>query len=586
MLKSNQFVNIVTCLLCGFLLPRASDAAEFRSIDGSGNNMDNSTWGQTDTQLFRMFDPAYQDGMSEPRGGGIDSPLTLPSTRDISNKVAAQSQSIKNSKNLSDWFWQWGQFIDHDMDLTEIHDPEEPFNILVPADDFLFDPDGTGMETIDLNRSTYDPTIGISNPRQQTNQITAYLDASMLYGSDQERADVLRSWSDGKFKASDGKLMMFNTMGEENANDGMLADEELFLSGDTRANEQLGLITAHTLFMREHNRLTDKIKSDLEAGEPEVVEKFETFESDYKTENPDATDEKVLDEFLYQTARKIVGAQIQVITYHEFLPLMLGPDALIDFDGYKSDVNASISNEFSTAAFRFGHTMLSPQLKCTGGEDVSLRDSFFRPDIIVDQGIDCFLSGLASQRAQEVDPFIIDDVRNFLFGPPGAGGFDLASLNMQRGREHGIPSYNDVRSTLELGTATTFADITSNVEIQTRLASAYDSVDDVDLWIGGLAEDDFNGGVVGQVFHFIIKDQFSRLRDGDRFFYLNENELEHLSVFVPDLTETKLSDIIKRNSDVAKIQDNVFIVSVPESSSVLAIIMVGIFGLGYFQRIK
>ena len=60
-------------------------------------------------------------------------------------------------------------------------------------------------------------------------------------------------------------------------------------------------------------------------------------------------------------------------------------------------------------------------------------------------GIAPVLRGLAAQVQQSVDTQIVPDVRNFLFGPPGAGGLDLASLNIQRGRDHGLSDYNSMR---------------------------------------------------------------------------------------------------------------------------------------------
>ncbi len=95
------------------------------------------------------------------------------------------------------------------------------------------------------------------------------------------------------------------------------------------------------------------------------------------------------------------------------------------------------------------------------------------------------LRGLARQRAQEIDPFVVDAVRNFLFGPPGAGGFDLAALNIQRGRDHGLPSYNQARVEYGLAPVQTFADLTTNPAVQARLASVYATVEEVDALGGG-----------------------------------------------------------------------------------------------------
>ena len=166
-------------------------------------------------------------------------------------------------------------------------------------------------------------------------------------------------------------------------------------------------------------------------------------------------------------------AEIQVITYREFLPALLGPGALRPYTGYNPSVDASISNEFSTASYRFGHSALSPTLLCVdrNGNEIAqghlpLRDAFFNPSRITDEGgIEPLLRGLAAQERQAVDAFVVDDVRNFLFGPPGSGGFDLASLNIQRGRDHVVPSYNDERETMGLGGVSSFSGVSSDPEI-------------------------------------------------------------------------------------------------------------------------
>ena len=146
-----------------------------------------------------------------------------------------------------------------------------------------------------------------------------------------------------------------------------------------------------------------------------------------------------------------------------------------------------------------------------------------------------------------------------MFGPPGSGGFDLASLNIQRGRDHGIPSLNDVRLSLSLTPRTTFLEVTGgDSDLVAALASVYGSVDDVDLWVGGLAEPPVNGGKVGETFFVLIADQLQRLRDGDRFFYLEPSMQAQLSIFDPNLQNRRLSDIILLNTEIESIQQNVF----------------------------
>jgi peroxidase len=501
-----------------------------RSIDGSGNNLDDQQMGAVFAPLLRLIAPDYADGVSELAGP------SRPSPRVISNVVNAQNGSIPDPLGSSDFLWQWGQFVDHDIDLTDGADPPEPADIACPLGDPFFDPEGAGSGVIPFNRSLYDHASGvdIDNPRQQINEITAWIDASNVYGSDSERALALRTNDGtGRLKTSEGNLLPFNKEGLPNAGG---PSDTLFFAGDVRANEQVGLTALHTLFVREHNRLAETIARD----------------------HPDLDGDQI-----YEKARQIVGAEIQVITYKEFLPELLGRGAIPPYRGYDPETNARIANEFSTATYRFGHSMLSPtllRLDENGSEidagHLSLRDAFFAPQRLIDEGgIEPILRGLASQVCQNVDPYIIDDVRNFLFGEPGAGGFDLASLNIQRGRDHGLPSYNDVRVALGLRRAMSFEDVSSDSNIQDRLAAVYDNVDDIDLWIGGLSEDHLQGSHVGELFYILIKRQFEALRDGDRFWYeltLSDKELL-------EIEQTELSDIIRRNTDIDnEIQDNVF----------------------------
>jgi hypothetical protein len=185
---------------------------------------------------------------------------------------------------------------------------------------------------------------------------------------------------------------------------------------------------------------------------------------------------------------------------------------------------------------------------------LALRDAFFAPHEVVAHGIDSTLKGLATQPAQEIDVKVIDDVRNFLFGPPGAGGFDLAALNIQRGRDHGLPEYNAVRVAFGLAPANDFSDITSDLDVQAALRDVYGDVSKIDVWVGGLAEDHLPGASVGPLITAVLVDQFTRLRDGDRHWH--ERTLTN-----QDLAEVKsatLADDIRRNTELTSVQENVF----------------------------
>ena len=502
----------------------------YRSIDGSGNNVSDPEMGASFTPLQRWTSSDYADGVSAMAGPD------RPSARAVSNAVNAQDTSIPNPMRASDFLWQWGQFLDHDVDLTDAHDPAEPADIAVPVDDPFFDPDGDGTAVIGFNRSLYHAKTGTdpNNPREQLNEITGWIDASNVYGSEPERANALRTNDGtGRLRTSDGNLLPFNTEGFSNAGG---SSASLFLAGDVRANEQVGLTAMHTLFMREHNRLARSIRQH----------------------NPGLSGDQI-----YERARKRVGALMQVITYQEFIPALLGPEALSPYERYDPTVNARISNLFSAAAYRFGHSGLNASLLRldTQGREVSnghvvLREAFFAPTRITDEGgIAPLLRGLANQVMQTIDPYVIDDVRNFLFGNPGSDGFDLASLNIQRGRDHGLPSYNEARIGLGLAPVTSFSDVSSNPELQERLAAVYASIEDIDIWVGGLAEDPMPGALVGELFYTVLKRQFEALRDGDRFWYIrtfNANNIDKIE-------NTRLSDIIRRNTEIGQeLQDDVF----------------------------
>ena len=495
---------------------RYSGDIEFRTFDGTSNNLKHPSWGSAHIQLLRVAESEYTDSIAEPAGA------TRYSAREISNQVAAQVASNPNARRMTSMVWQWGQFLDHDLDLTEAHDPPEEFSIVVPVGDQYFDPYRTGVQTITLFRSVYDSDTGEKVAREQINEITAWIDGSNVYGSDEETANSLRTFSGGLMATSDGDLLPFDESG-------------FFAAGDIRANEQNGLTAMHTLFVREHNRIARQIFRD----------------------NPNLSDQEI-----FMLVRRNVVAILQSITYNEFLPALLGENAITPYRGYNSAVNPGIMNEFSTAAYRVGHTMLNSELLRLDDQgntieagNLALRDAFFNPQEIIDHGIEPLLKGLAFQQAEEIDNLIIDDVRNFLFGPPGSGGFDLAALNIQRGRDHGLCDYNAMRDDHGLEKVKEFGQICSDLGTQKALLSCCDGdINNIDAWVGMLAEDHVSGASVGITLQTILKKQFEALRDGDRFWY----ERVYSGRQLERIRSTRLSDVIRRNTDLRNVQSNVF----------------------------
>ena len=214
------------------------------------------------------------------------------------------------------------------------------------------------------------------------------------------------------------------------------------------------------------------------------------------------------------------------------------------------------------------------------------------------------LRGLSSQVAEENDLQFIDEIRNFLFGAPGAGGLDLMALDIQRGRDHGLPSYAETLASYELPEILNVTDITASEDVRALLVDAYGliaaddllsedmvdpNIENIDLIVGALAEDHLSGTSVGQLILTVVADQFARLRDGDRFFFLNRDPVNGPGLYnlqaqldpdiamlfaddgITDLRDIRLSNIIEWNTSITGLQENVFFVPEPATGLMLVV---------------
>jgi hypothetical protein len=542
-------------------------ATGYESLDGTGNNAAHPTWGATGTDLIRLTAAAYGDGISTPALSGD------LSARQISNLINSQTDpadptselNITDGNNLSDFGYAFGQFMDHDMDLTL--DGGSSLPITTTADD--------PIGTLPFTRSQYDPATGTStsNPRQQTTDVTAYLDLSQVYGSDAATAAALRTFSGGLLKTSPGNMLpylnstyftaaqlaAFNSVAGGMQDESGVPTTALFATGDVRGDENLELTALETLFVRNHNLLASKLQK----------------------EHPQWTDEQ-----LYQEARKLNIAGYQSMIYNQYLPALLGANAVSKYTGYKPNVDPAISNEFSTVAFRMGHSMVSPSIARDGNDgsavaaEVPLSDDFFDPYLLNPTGatdpytglaatdIGPVLKGEADGNGQAMDTMVVNEIRNLLFGN-GAGGDDLIARDIQRGRDNGIGTYNQLRTQLGLPAVTSFAQITPDTTVQAELAAAYPGgVNTIDAFEGGLAETHVPGSDVGPLFQRILVDQFTRLRDGDRFYFQNES-LNADELALLGTTDT-LTKVIEANTAVTHLQPNAFVFTVSITGTVTA----------------
>ena len=350
--------------------------------------------------------------------------------------------------------------------------------------------------------------------REQINQITSYVDASQIYGSSQERANLLRNKTSGKGllrrgdkSSSEHYYLPYDTTSVVDCDQGTNAGRSLcFVAGDVRVNEQVGLTAMHTIWYREHNRIA-QLLSEL---------------------NPHWDDETV-----YQETRLVVTAEWQHVVFTEYVPKILGASIWQNVAGiykdYDDTVDASILNSFATAAFRFGHSQIMPVLQrlnetwqTTEHGHLALHNAFFAPHRIVEEGgIDPLLRGLVVEQAKErdSDQALAEVITERLFQQANNVSLDLGALNIQRGRDHGLPSYNRFREYCGLTVASDFRDLHRDIskrDARRKLEQIYGDVDDIDLFVGGLLEDLLPGSRLGPTFACILGTQFQRLRDGDR----------------------------------------------------------------------
>ncbi len=534
----------------------------FRTIDGTCNNRENPFFGASGTAFTRLTPAVYEDGISSLRGGlqarsadfftiGPFVPPN-PSARLISSTVVQKSKV--DEIPFTHILMQWGQFLDHDLDLgpeleaecesctfTDICEP-----IFVADGDRAF---GVGTrqngDCLTFRRSI--PTCDISGPgsflpREQANDLTSFIDGSQVYGSNEIIGRAVRAFDGGLLRTGPNFPGNLATLPVDTDNIVACPNrQDCFLAGDVRANEQISLSIQHTIWLREHNRIATEL-GNL---------------------NPLWDDERI-----FQEARKIVGAMISKITYIDYLPKVLGPDVfnlvIGPYLGYDPEVNPGVPNSFAGAAYRYGHSLIRPQFDRLGPDfqplakgPLNLVEAFFRPDQFqMSMGTDPILRGLVSVNSRRVDEFLNRVLTTKLFQTSISPGMDLASLNIQRGRDHGLAPYPVWKNFCErvFGIANDFENSLTLV----RFLELYGSLETLDLWVGGLAEERLPGSLLGATFACIFGITFANVRNGDRFYF------ENPGVFTPsqlsEIRDATLSHVICDNSDnIDLIQPDAFL---------------------------
>lgn len=603
---------------------------EVQSLDGSGNNQDNPTWGQVGNDYSRVGPAVYADGISEMVDG--------PDPRYVSNRTANDShQNLFSERNVTQWAFAWGQFLDHTFGLRLGAEPIDP-----PGEqaDLPFDPDDpieefeNDLGLIPFSRSTASPGTGETTPREQVNVVSSYIDGWAIYGGTDERLEWMREGPvDGDLSNNGARLLLPDEFLPRRDTRGAPEDapfaelggrlaaepERATVAGDVRSNENQALTAVHTLFAREHNRIVDSLPGSL------------------------------TEEQKFQIARRVVIAEQQHITYNEFLP-SLGV-TLPAYTGYDPTGNTDLSNEFAATGYR-GHSFIHGEIETVVDADrytpeelaaleelgveieedgdeleliIALNLAFFNPDLVEMVGLGPLTSGLGLEPQYKNDEQLDNQLRSVLFQIPVEGNedcldgpnlpdcfdgvIDLDAIDLQRGRDHGVPFYNDLRESYGLPRVSSFTEITGEdtaefppglgiddpasleftelrdidgnvidpedeeavdgdatfgtraTTLAARLKAIYGSVDRVDGFVGMLSEPHVQGSEFGELQLAIWTREFTNLRDGDRFFYGNDPGLTQLRWrYGLDFRRT-LADVIADNTDnsAGDLNDNVFL---------------------------
>ena len=594
-------IALALCALCLTAPALAQVPAENRTLDGAGNNAANPDWGRAGTNYLRVGAANYADGASQMVAG--------PPTRFISNRIFNDlGRDIFSENGISQWGWAWGQFMDHDFGLrVQTGGESSPiaFDSGDPLERFTND-----FGQIPFSRTPAASGTGTGSPRQHANTISSYIDGSGVFGVDDARLDWLREGPvDGNSANNDAELLLpggflprRDARGDASSAPSMdlmgglaATPSRAAVAGDVRANENIALTSLHTLFAREHNRVVAALPNTL------------------------------TEEQKFQIARRVVGAEQQFITYEEFLP-SLGVD-LPAYTGYDPTVNPGLQNEFAVVGYR-AHSMIHGDFETTAppgsytaaqiqdfrdqGIDVVQRPNgvdltipltaaFGNPDLLEDVGMEPLVEALGDETQYRNDEQIDDTLRSVLFQVPRpgipdpsvcgspvvdpdcfTGVIDLGATDVERGRDHGMPSYNALRQAYGLPVVTSFTQITGEptdqfpndpqidqadpindpdildfiqgnnrrTTIAARLRAIYGNVNAVDAFVGMVSERHLPGREFGPLQLAIWRSQFETLRDGDRFFYLNDPALETIrQQFGVDFRQS-LTDVIERNAGV------------------------------------
>ncbi len=540
--------------------PRGFDFRRNRTPDGSFNDLSKPTMGRAGTRFGRNVPIAltYREN---------DEAILDPNPRLISRKLLTR-HSFTPVPHLNvlaagwlqfmvhDWFSHEGGVRPDDPDFSE--EERRPFKVPLAEDDDWHE------RPLEVRKTTPNPETGPADegkPATFRNTESHWWDASQIYGSSQQRIDRIRSGPHQETPAADGKIHLENghlpleTIAGENLRDGQVE-----LAG-VNGNWWAGISILHTLFAREHNAICDHLK----------------------TEYPDKNGE-----WLFQKARLIIAALLAKIHTVEWTPALLNTPTLrfgmrgqwwgvlgeefirgygrigrtevasgiIESDTDHHSADYSITEEF-VAVYRM-HSLLPDEfdlrrhvdnthiehrnlLEISGQgthhiyENADLADVFYsmgteHPGALV---LNNFPKHLQTLRKQV----------------PSSRTVDVATIDILRDRERGVPRYCEFRRQLRMSVPKTFTELVGadRADLAAELEAIYGKVEKVDLLIGTLAEKDPEGfGFSDTAFRIFIVMASRRLKS-DRFYTSDYNAETYTQVGLDWIADNSLNTVLLRH---------------------------------------
>ncbi|CAI2308307.1 unnamed protein product [Caenorhabditis sp. 36 PRJEB53466] len=526
---------------------------EFQRYDGWYNNLANSEWGAAGSKLHRDARSHYLDGVYLVNN-------SLPSARELSDTLFKGDSGIPNTRGCTTLLAFFSQVVAYEiMQSNGVSCPLETLKIQVPLCDSVFDKNCEGKTEIPFTRAKYDKNTGsgLNSPREQINERTSWIDGSFIYGTTEPWVSSLRSFKQGRlaegvpgYPPLNNPHIPLNNPAPPQVHR-LMSPDRLFMLGDSRVNENPGLLSFGLILFRWHNYNADQIHR----------------------KHTEWTDEQI-----FQAARRIVIASMQKIIAYDFVPALLGEDVrLSNYTKYMPHVPPGISHAFGAAAFRFPHSIVPPAMllrkrgnKCEFRTEVGgypalrmCQNWWNAQDIVKEYSVDEIILGMASQIAERDDNIVVEDLRDYIFGPMHFSRLDVVASSIMRGRDNGLPPYNELRRTFGLPPKT-WENINAefyqkHTEKVNKLRDLYGgNIDFLDAYIGGMLEGGENGP--GELFKAIIKDQFERIRDGDRFWFENKLNGIFTEEEVQMIHSIGLREIIKATTDIDEtmLQKDVF----------------------------